>query len=176
MNDLPKLANSFPCYAVSKHRLSLVLLETNSYRYFTCSQLPGLQKPSLLVLKSENVLVAQDPTTTTATRARHQKSKRFNMQNNIFARAPYLFCLFFSRLRRENFMFYEGRKLATTNLPFSFWTWTIKAPRRPFARRRRTRILRSKHTRCNFEGTSLVPHWECMSKTPRSTHSLLPYE
>lgn len=91
MNDLPKLANSFPCYAVSKHRLSLVLLETNSYRYFTCSQLPGLQKPSLLVLKSENVLVAQDPTTTTATRERHQKSKRFNMQNNIFARAPYLF-------------------------------------------------------------------------------------
>ena len=87
---------------------------------FTCSQLPGLQKPSLLVLKSENVLVAQDPTTTTATRERHQKSKRFNMQNNIFARAPYLFCLFFSRLRRENFMFYEGRKLATTNLPFSF--------------------------------------------------------
>lgn len=95
MNDLPKLANSFPCYAVSKHRLSLVLLETNSYRYFTCSQLPGLQKPSLLVLKSENVLVAQDPTTTTATRERHQKSKRFNMQNNIFARAPYLFCHFF---------------------------------------------------------------------------------
>lgn len=62
---------------------------------FTCSQLPGLQKPSLLVLKSENVLVAQDPTTTTATRERHQKSKRFNMQNNIFARAPYLFCHFF---------------------------------------------------------------------------------
>ena len=62
---------------------------------FTCSQLPGLQKPSLLVLKSENVLVAQDPTTTTATRERHQKSKRFNMQNNIFACAPYLFCHFF---------------------------------------------------------------------------------
>ena len=95
MNDLPKLANSFSCSAVSKHRLPLVLLETNLYRYFTCSQLPGLQKPSLLVLKSENVLVAQDPTTTTATRERHQKSKRFNMQNNIFARAPYLFCHFF---------------------------------------------------------------------------------
>ena len=119
MNDLPKLANSFSCSAVSKHRLPLVLLETNLYRYFTCSQLPGFQKQSLLVLKSENVLVAQDPTTTTATRER-QKSKRFNMQNKIFARAPYLFCLFFSRLRRENFMFYEGRKLATTNLPFSF--------------------------------------------------------
>ena len=112
MNDLPKLANSFSCSAVSKHRLPLVLLETNLYRYFTCSQLPGFQKQSLLVLKSENVLVAQDPTTTTATRER-QKSKRFNMQNKIFARAPYLFCHFFSRLRRENFMFYEGQKLAT---------------------------------------------------------------
>ena len=97
MNDLPKLANSFSCSAVAKHRLSLVLLETNLYRYFTCSQLPGLQKPSLLVLKSENVLVAQDPTTTTTTTAtrERQKSKRFNMQNNIFARAPYLFCHFF---------------------------------------------------------------------------------
>ena len=84
MNDLPKLANSFSCSAVSKHRLSLVLLvllETNLYRYFTCSQLP------------ENVLVAQDPTTSTATRER-QKRKRFNKQNNIFARAPYLFCTF----------------------------------------------------------------------------------
>lgn len=94
MNDLTKLSNSFSCSAVSKHRLPLVLLETNLYRYFTCSQLPGFQKQSLLVLKSENVLVAQDPTTTTATRER-QKSKRFNMQNNIFTRAPYLFCHFF---------------------------------------------------------------------------------
>ena len=174
MNDLPKLANSFPCSAVSKHRLSLVLLETNLYRYFYLFSASWITKT--VSLSIENVLVGQDPTTTTATRERHQKSKRFNMQNNIFARAPYLFCLFFSRLRRENFMFYEGRKLATTNLPFSFWTWTIKAPRRPFACCRRPRILRSKHLRCNFEGTSLVPHWECMSKTPRSTHSLLPYE
>ena len=93
MNDLPKLANSFSCSSVSKHRLSLVLLETNLYRYFTCSQLPGLQKPSLLALKSENVLVAQHPMTSTATRER-QKRKRFNKQNNIFARAPYLFCTF----------------------------------------------------------------------------------
>ena len=70
MNDFPKLANSFSCSAVSKHRLSLVFLETNLYRYFTSSQLPGLQIPSLLALKSENVLVAQDLTTTTATRER----------------------------------------------------------------------------------------------------------
>ena len=75
MNDLPKLADSFPCSAVSKHRLSLVLLETNLYRYFTCSQLPGLRKPPLLVLKSENVLVAQDPTTTTAKRTSTEKQK-----------------------------------------------------------------------------------------------------
>ena len=118
MNDLPKLANSFPCSAVSKHRLSLVLLETNLYRYFYLFSASWITKT--VSLSIENVLVGQDPTTTTATRERHQKSKRFNMQNNIFARAPYLFCLFFSRLRRENFMFYEGRKLATTNLPFSF--------------------------------------------------------
>ena len=75
MNDLPKLDNSFSCSAVSKHRLSLVLLETNLYSYFTCFQLPGLQKPSLLALKSENVLVAQDPTTSTATRERQKRKK-----------------------------------------------------------------------------------------------------
>ena len=59
MNDLPKLANSLSCSAVSKHRLSLVLLATDFYRYFTCSQLPGLRKASLLALKSENVLVSK---------------------------------------------------------------------------------------------------------------------
>ena len=103
MNDLPKLANSFPCSAVSKHRLPLVLLETNLYRYFTCSQLPGLQNPSLLVLKSENVLVAQDPTTTPATRERHQKSKRFNMHVHYTSLHVHhtFFAIFFTTTTRK---------------------------------------------------------------------------
>ena len=60
-------------------------------------------------------------------RERH-KSNKFNKENNNFARASYSFVHFFdvfARLWREmpNFMFYRGRKQATTKLFFYFLTW-----------------------------------------------------
>ena len=55
-------------------------------------------------------------------------SNRFNKENNNFARASHFFVHFFddfARLRREmpNFMFYRGRKQATTKFSFNFLTW-----------------------------------------------------
>ena len=54
-----------------------------------------------------------------------QKNKRFNKQNNNFARAPHFFVHFFpvfARLGRENALFrvYGGCKQATTKFYFSF--------------------------------------------------------
>ena len=59
------------------------------------------------------------------------KNKRFNNQNNNFARAPgifvYLYAIFVGLNYGEkipNFVFYGERKQATTKFCFAFWTWT----------------------------------------------------
>ena len=65
----------------------------------------------------------------TATRSK----KRFNKQNNNFARTSHFFVHFFAvlaLLRRENvynFAFYGERKQAMTKFYFSFWTliWSL---------------------------------------------------
>ena len=59
------------------------------------------------------------------------KNQLFYEQNNSFARASHFFSTFLWRLlhahdfdvKPPNATFYGGRKLATTNFPFSFWNW-----------------------------------------------------
>ena len=59
-------------------------------------------------------------------RRERPKNNRFYKQNNSFARASHFFGTFLSRFLHEydvkmpNFVFYGGRKQATTKLYFSF--------------------------------------------------------
>ena len=68
-----------------------------------------------------------------ATATRSSKSNRFVKQNDNFARSSRLFEHFFASLhdfdaKMPNCTFYGGRKQATTNFSFSFYTW-MRSPR-----------------------------------------------